>query len=382
MGLALDGAWFVALPDSTTNQAAAQAARLTGLPGASVLLRHATGRPCLIGALTATPVVIAQAGPVSVAVIGCCPVTAADLARLAAGVTRLDDADLLPDRLPGSYHLLVALHGAVRVQGSASGLRRVFHARLDGTAVAGDRAHVLAALTGAGLDTEQMAVHLLRFTPPALSGSLWQTVTAVPAGSAAHLEAGGTVRIRRWWQPPEPDLPIAQAAPALADALAEAVAARVPAGGVVAADLSGGLDSTPLCFLAQDAARERDARLITIRKEVDDPAHDDAAWAAKAAAHLDAEHVVTAPGELPTWFAGVAEPIAGLDEPLGAVSSLHEIRAVAALLARHGASAHLSGFGGDELTLTGDGYLHDLARIRPLALWPRLRQVRARRRWP
>ncbi|WP_157548954.1 asparagine synthase-related protein [Nonomuraea candida] len=376
--------WFTVLPDSPA--AASVARRLAAVAGATVVLRHPSGRPCLIGSFPHDPVVSATAGPVRLAVIGHCPVTAAALERHAARLDHLDDADRLARALAGSVHLVVAHQGRVRVQGSASGLRRVFHTRLPaGTegspGMAADRADVLAALIGAEVDPEHLALRLLTFLPPALSAPLWKGVHAVPPGSAACLEAGGAVRVRRWWSPPEPRLSLEQAAPALADALRDAVAARVPAGGVVAADLSGGLDSTPICFLAQDAARRRDTRQLTVRYRVDDPAHDDEAWARLAAAHLDGEHLVLGFDEMPARYEGVADPVTGLDEPLPLLFGWRRESAVAGLLAGRGARVRLSGHGGDEVTQPLPCYLHDLAIVRPLALPARLRAFRAQSRW-
>jgi asparagine synthase (glutamine-hydrolysing) len=370
--------WFVVLPDSATGTGVRR------LLGGGTVLDYASGRPCLV---TASPrgvnhsVVRAQAGGVRLAVIGDTPVTATWLENLAVRIDCLEDADAVAARLPGSFHLVAVVGDRVRVQGTASGLRRIFFTRLGGAVVAGDRASVLAALTGARVDVESLAVRLLGLVPAPLATPLWEGVSAVPPGSAAHIDPVG-VRLRAWWAPPEPEVPLSRGAPAFAAALEEAVNARVGPGMVVACDLSGGLDSTPLSFLADAAVRRCDGRLVTFARGVGDPAHDDAAWARRALRHLSGEHVRTRPGEPAGWFADVATPVRGLDEPMYPLHPLACKIGTAALLAAHGARVHLTGHGGDELAVVPHCHLHDLARARPASLWPRLRAGRARERWP
>ncbi|MFD0475473.1 asparagine synthase-related protein [Nonomuraea thailandensis] len=246
--------------------------------------------------------------------------------------------------------------------------------------MAADRAVLLAALDAAGLDPDQLLLRLLPCPPPSLPGAMWKGVHAVPPGEAVRLSPRGPAVHSRWWRPPEPALGIDRTAPCRA--LAGSVACRVRPGEPIAADLSGGLDSTPLCFLAEAAARERGARLITVRQLVDDAAHDDELWARPAAGLLDGEHLTVAPAELPARYAAVAVPVEGLDEPLMELSTLPRLTACAALLARHGARVHLAGHGGDQVTTLPSNMLHDLVGPRPRAWWPQLRQLRAQRRWP
>jgi asparagine synthase (glutamine-hydrolysing) len=371
----LSGEEFAVLPDSDAGEAFAGA-----LDGA-VVLSYASGRPCLLAA-SPGEVVHGEAGHARLAVIGTCPVSAGRLQQMAARLDRVEDADAVAAALSGSFHLIAVVGGRVRVQGTASGMRRVYYVRAgDGAVAASDRAAVLAALTGAGVDEEALAARLLIMVPPALSGPLWEGVAMVPPGDAAHIDANG-VRLRTWWRAPEPELSLEEGAPVLRAALTEAVAVRVGEGAVVASDLSGGLDSTPISFLAAAAAAERSAELITSVHTIDDPAHDDLEWAAKARAYLPGRHWVARPDELPKWFAGAAEALPALDEPTRWLRALARERATSALLAGRGAAVRLTGHGGDEVTLLPDCYLHDLARRHPTALWPHLREQRAKARWP
>ena len=149
--------------------------------GVRPVICHPSGRPWLVD-LSETDVVIASAGTVSVAVIGTTSVTATRLSELASQVRAISDVDKIARALPGSFHLVAAVNGQVRVQGSVSGLRRVYHARWDGIPVAADRADYLARLIDADICYAALAVHVAcGLTPPPLGEqSLWSGIAAVP----------------------------------------------------------------------------------------------------------------------------------------------------------------------------------------------------------
>ena len=73
----------------------------------------------------------------------------------------LADLDRLRAGLSGSFHLVAAIHGGVRVQGSVSGLRRVFYTERGQLTVAADRADVLAGLGGLAVDEQWLAARLV-----------------------------------------------------------------------------------------------------------------------------------------------------------------------------------------------------------------------------
>ncbi|MFF4906269.1 asparagine synthase-related protein [Streptomyces sp. NPDC001260] len=186
---------------------------------------------------------------------------------------------------------MAALDGRTRVQGTASGLRLVFHAEIDGVRVAATRADTLADALGLAPDVEELAVRLLWPAPyPLFERSMWRGITAVPPEDALVVGADGrTARHTRWWTPPEPVRPLEEAAPLIRQALEEAVAARTRQGGVVSSDLSGGLDSTSVCLLADRSP----ARVVAGTWPGRDPADTDLQWAQRAMRHLpDVEHVV------------------------------------------------------------------------------------------
>ncbi|SDD36226.1 asparagine synthase-related protein [Actinokineospora iranica] len=372
MGTAAGG--WLALPDR------AAAARLPGIPDAVV--DHPSGRPWLVGDLTrggVDRVVAATAGDVTLVVVGATTATAEWLRAWAGRVNSLSDVDEVAARLHGSVHLLASIGGRVRVQGSVSGVRAVAYARIDGITVAADRADPLAALTGAGVDEVGLAACLLPISSAALTGSVWRGVRLLATDSWLELDRAGHERVVRWWSPPEPRLGLAEGAARLRHALDQAVRARVGPGGHAGADLSGGLDSTPLCFLAADAVAG--GGLTTVRVAVADRAHDDHVWAARAARSLPGNHHVFGGADMPGMFAEVGEPVSGVDEPVRWIRSVARLRFTAGWLAERGAGAHLTGHGGDEILVPKPNYLHDLSVRRPALVARRFTALRAGKRW-
>ncbi|WP_426568193.1 lasso peptide isopeptide bond-forming cyclase [Streptomyces canus] len=359
---------------------AAAVARSFARPG-SRTLPHASGRPWLVGRWHDDEVVTARAGDAALAVVGCCPVDADELRRRAARLRDLAELDALARSLPGSFHLVAALDGRVRVQGTASGLRLVFHAEIDGVRVAASRADTLAFTLGLEPDAGELAVRLLWPAPYPLSEtSLWPAVTAVPPQDAVVVAADGrTARHTRWWTPPEPVRPLAEGAPLIRAALEDAVDARTRQGGVVSCDLSGGLDSTSVCFLAARSP----ARVVAGTWPGRDPADTDLYWAERAAGHLpQVEHVVWDADASPLVYDDLLGIDDLLDEPtIGVMDRSRVLHHLPALAAR-GSRLHLTGIGGDHVAWCSEAYYHRLVRARPLFGLRQLRGFRALWQWP
>ena len=251
-------------------------------PGVAAL-RRPSGRPWLIGRWEPGELVHAVAGPCRVALLGCAAVSRDRLADQLARARDLAGLDRLALETPGSFHLVAEIDGHQRVQGTASGLRRVFHAMLggDGGIIAGDRADVVAAL--AGLERLDLTALVLCLVDPVAphpldDRPLWLGLTAVPPDHWLCVTRRGTPRNgatagthRRWWRPPEPT----STSPRGRRRCGSAGDRRGGAHGrrrTVTADLSGGLDSTPLRFLAAAGP----ATVVPYTGMGRDPADDDA----------------------------------------------------------------------------------------------------------
>ncbi|MGY0057178.1 asparagine synthase-related protein [Streptomyces sp. LZ34] len=319
-------------------------------------------------------------GPVRLVVIGFCPVTTGRLDELCRRVRTLTDVDAVARALPGSFHLVAAVDATTRVQGSVTGLRQVFHTRLGEVPIAADRADVLAVMTGAGVDAGALAARVVcggMLPPPLADRSVWAGVSTVAPDHCLLLEPG-RARQSRWWRPPDPELGLEAGAAALRAALITAVDGRRRDRGGLSADLSGGMDSTSLSFLA---ARHTPA-LLTFRWAEAEAGNDDSHFAAQAARSLpDAHHLVVAQDELPPIFTDPAA-LADTERPYLFPRTLARVRYTARLLAEHGSRWHLAGHGADELFSAFPGYLHRLARRHPLTAVRHLRGHRALSRWP
>ena len=251
--------WFAVLEDHESAGPVGAALRAQ----ATHELSHPTGRPLLIGCWPQGTVTTGQAGQTRLALIGQHAITPSQLADAAGRVRALADVDRLAASLAGSSHLVASVAGHVRVQGTVTGVRRVFHARIGGTAVAADRADILAGLLDAGLDTQRLALHLLEphILYPLAGQPIWQGVAVVPTNHYLVLEGDGRHRLVRSWTPPEPVVSMAEGAPALREALSAAVATRTRGHELVSCDL-GGLDSTSLCSLAARGESKVDRKSV------------------------------------------------------------------------------------------------------------------------
>ncbi|MER6025325.1 asparagine synthase-related protein [Streptomyces sp. NPDC001851] len=366
-----DAGWqyFVALPDGQGANAA-----IGRLPtdGVRIWLRHRSGRPFVAGRLAEDRVLTAERGDTRLAVIGHCSATQDELAAAAARIDEVTDLDRLGLAWAGSYHLVASVRGRLRLQGTASGLRRIFHGELGALTVAADRADVLATVLDAPPDPALLALRTLDALPHPL-GDLppWREVSAVPAGWYLALPPHGRgPLVTRWWQAPEPVRSLTEGGQLLRQALDDAVRVRAHGTQSLSADLSGGMDSTSIALLA---ARHRPS-LTTLTMENDDQADDDAEWAGQAAAGLpDLNRIVYSSRELPQFFGGLMALDGVPDEPSTALLSAPRLRAVRERARAHGSRLHLDGLGGDQLLCGHPAYHHDLVRRRPLLAAQRLR---------
>ncbi|MET9292367.1 asparagine synthase-related protein [Streptomyces sp. NPDC003077] len=358
------GEWFVVLADGEASFAAARALR----PFASRVIRHASGRPWLMGRWPDRAMTFARAGDARVVVAGDCPANPLYLRERLTQVRTVAEAEKVVEGMPGSYHLVASAGGRVRVQGTLAAVRRVFRARAGGAVVASDRAEILARLTEADWDPQWLA---LRLTGVAMPFPLhetvpWRGVRAVPADHWLELGADGQATERLRWRAPEAELSLPRGALVVRQALAAAVSARTAGVDTVSADLSGGMDSSSLAFLAARGP----ARVVTYRWAERDPADADARYAKLAAGRLPRARHVVDPADGPALCAGLGPKAAGdgeAGEPFGWVCSQGRIEHTARTMAGAGSRLHLTGHGGDELFRPGGHtHLHDLLRRRPL----------------
>ena len=368
--------WFAILEDHASARPIGAALRAQ----ANRELSHPSGRPWLVGCWPDDMVTIAQAGTTRLAVIGQHAITSRELSGTAGRVREIADLDGLAASLTGSSHLVASVAGQVRVQGTVTGVRRVFHARIGAAAVAADRADVLAGLLDAELDAQRLALHLLEphILYPLAGQPIWRGVAVLPTDHYLVLDGGGRHRLVRAWAPPDPEVPMAEGAPALREALSAAVTSRTAGRELVSCDL-GGLDSTSLCSLAARG----NSKVVAYTAASADPLADDVAWAVRTVAGLgNVEHHVIPAGEMPLPYHGLLAMDDQLDEPCSAAVERERWLIIARRAAARGSRLHLAGFGGDELLYGSLAHLHSLLRSSPRIALGHLRGFAAKYRWP
>jgi asparagine synthase (glutamine-hydrolysing) len=366
--------WFAALPDHDGSLAVA------ALFGPSVQsVPHPSGRPWLIGRWDEADMVIATVGRASLALLGTTSVSAAELTRWAARVRDVRELDRLGAGTAGSTHLLATVDGQVRAQGSVTGVRRVFHARLGPLTLAADRADLLAELTNATVDERRLALRLLHpgLPFPLSELTMWPGISALPADSYLHLRPTGEGSARRWWSAPEPARTLAEGAVLLRAALRDAVAVRTAGGGQLSADMSGGLDSSAILALAVRGP----VSVSTLTTTTGDPADEDPLYADRLAASLPGlQRQVATTEELPLPYDGAFDPHPPTDEPDCGLELRAGLTEPARRFAGH-SRLHLTGHGGDDVLSCTPTYLHRLVRTNPRVGWEHLRGYRALGRW-
>ncbi len=372
---------FLILPDRPD---AAPAAGVTSDGPSRRIVPHASGRPWIVGNWADEECTLITAGTRMLVLFGRTRVDAGAAARALGGARSPHDLDPLARRLPGSVHLLASIDGRVRAQGSVATTRQIFHARVGGMTLAADTPAPLTALTGAALDNDAVALRLMAPGAPwPLSlRTVWQGVTQLDVASWLDIGADGQDRTVRWWRAPAADIAVQDAAGMLRTVLREAVAVRAEGHDTISADLSGGLDSTSLCFVAADTG----SRLLTHHWKPLDPANDDTLWAERAAALLPAAHhrfVRATDG--PDWFEDFQD--SGATRPADAEGPLLWSRNRARMeqsiqsFAAEGSDIHLMGVGGDELFSVSPGHFWSLVRTAPLQGIPAVNRCRVLNRW-
>lgn len=392
---------FVVLPD---NPAGAALAAEADIP-ATQRIDHASGRPWILGDWPPGEATLVTAGGRRLVFLGPTRVDGPAMTASLGTMGSPHDLDAVASRLPGLFHLAASMDGTTRVQGSVSGARQVFTAVVDGVTVAASSVGLLLRLTKAPIDEAVLATWLL-----APGGAPWplaqrpvrRGIEPLATGHWLLLDAAGRSAQVRWWRLPPATRSLSEGAMAVRSALAEALAVRVNASSVISADLSGGLDSTTLCFLAASAGADASpdpnpgadngtgngadpgVKLVTYHVTPLDGANEDAVWAEKAAALLPAaRHYVLPAHRAENWFdvGYTGRPNVDPEGPATWAAGLAHIQDLARRAAAEGATLHLTGLGGDELFGRMPGSVWSLARTRPVSGLRLVNRYRLANRW-
>jgi asparagine synthase (glutamine-hydrolysing) len=342
---------------------------------------HPSGRPWIAGCWLPDECFVACAGSHALALFGVHDATIAHVEASLAVARSIAELTTFGSSLRGSFHLVASVGGEVRVQGSLSGLRRVFRGSLGPVHVAASHADVLGRLSGRAWNPSAIVGRMLYPIEPHPLGLLpiWHEVWPVPEDSWLRLGTDGVASVRHWWSPPEPKMSLTEGATLLRNELSKSVNQYVRARSMVSSDLSGGLDSTPICFLAARGS----APVIAFTSEGSSGSDDDKRWADLAANHLPTvRREIVHAGGLPLPYEQAERSCdLALDEPFLGAMNWRRIVYTAQCLVALGSQMHLTGHGGDEVVSAPEMYIYDFIRANFRHGLQRLREHRAQRRW-
>ncbi|MGB2721396.1 MAG: asparagine synthase-related protein [Rhodococcus sp. (in: high G+C Gram-positive bacteria)] len=362
--------FFVALPD--TPRASALAARLAQV--STTRITHHSGRPWLLGHLTTDRLVTAQVGRTTAAIVGRSDATESRLRRLADDISVPAQAAAAASNFHGSYTTIVSVDGQIYASAAAMETRRIWSARIDGVLVLSDRADVLADLGEFDVDPAAVTIRLLGTMPHPLDRvPLWAEVEPLAGDRYITVDRNGErSRTGTWWYAPQADTSRSDGAVLFRSAVEGSVRARTAPGDPVACDLSGGLDSTPLCYFAAQAQQGVLARTLFN----DDPGgREDLHWARRAIKSMPGVHTheVTSTDDMQDFYEGVDSLDVRLDEPTQAATAGPRIVRMLADDRRKGIRTHITGLGGDHILRGVNAWEHTIVRARPWVGWNRAR---------
>lgn len=371
--------WFCGVADSEAGRQVSAELK----SWATRVVAHPSGRPWLVGSWLPAQLLAVTCGAVRVIVLGTCLISRDEaVAEVERAVSR-GTYDRL-SWLPGNFHLSVSQLQGVTTYTDLAGLRRLFFTEHRSTVIYASHARVLRALTGAAVDEVWLASRLVC---PALAHirerrAPFLRVRPVPPGHRLTVDNNGTATVARRWHVPTDACPLASSGPRLRAELTSAVHGRVRQVSSVTADLSGGLDSTSLSFLAGQSAAATGASMRTLTLPAASPANDDIVFAqAAVASQPEAEHVFVDLGDYPLPYEDLSEP-PPLDEPASFAMSIARVRHVARVLVGLGSQVHLKGDGGDAVLLAPLAYLRRVVRRHPLVAFAHIRMHAALHRRP
>lgn len=388
--------FVVALPDCATESSVADALELNS----DTVYAHPSGRPWLYVKPGPRRVISTREGFAGMRIVLVGPSSASeqDLARVSLISRTAIEALSHLKSFDGSYLTFVSDGETALASGPAMEAQRIFMTDIGGQQVVADRSDILADLGSRDLDAAIVALQMVPSIPhPFRDRSVWQGISMVSGEDYVAINRHGRLAGHdRWWSDPAPVQSRADGAAQLRESLRNAVRTRVSDTDLVTVDLSGGLDSTSVCYFAADLSP---GRVIASTYYTDDPGgREDLDWAIKSLQNMPGvkRHDVQSGTTLPDYFGGLADLGLHIDEPSQVPAAAPRLLHMLHDDEKIGSSVHMTGIGGDHLFRSVPAWDHSIAQRHPRLAWQRaraehvtqgvsrmatLRQLRDRRRY-
>lgn len=337
----------VVLPDAPVPPALLE--RILQCAG-TVLFRHPSGCPWIVGP-DGQRVAYAENRDIAAVLAGnSATLFADDLARLIEGKKSVAELDTVAARLAEGDLVFFAREGnRMRSQAPAFLTRSLCWTTVNGVPLISDDQFTVKSIAGLRPDPAVLASRLTDAEISHAFGlrSVWQGVHTVGPGEWLDSRADRAPRRVVWWRPPRPDRSAAELADDLREAVIEALLLRTNGRREVSADLSGGLDSTTLCFFLGELGIKPHTLFLASA----DVANNDHRWADRAASELGSDHrAVPYDSVIPHLLDERTGTVATAPEGPGiANTALASVPMIEELMGDTGTTLHLNGHAGDAL---------------------------------
>nr|BAL72547.1 lariatin biosynthetic protein [Rhodococcus jostii] len=289
-------------------------------------------------------------------------------------------------QLIGAQWVVAIRKGAVRIQGTVSGLSRVYWSKRGSRFVASNRSRELARLLGSELDPTQVAFRTIHpMQHPFTSSSCWKDLEGVLPGEYLEVTGRSSPRTERWWTPATSYRSLEDGANETAAALFSVVRNQLSDHSAASCDISGGLDSSSIAAIAANAAKSGETHTVLhgTTSVSRDEFNSDADWAIELSKSLKLDsHSFLSWNDMPKEYDDLdALASYDLDEPSIASISHSRFTHLINVARSKGSQVHLTGFGGDELFIGSPTFCVDLFKTQPLLSARLLLTYRAMYRW-
>lgn len=333
---------------------------------------HASGRPWVVGRLLGRRLVYARDRNTQIVVIGSSSADIGQLEQILRKMKTITDLPVLTHGIAGNFVVIASREESIIAFGPVFQTYRLFTCQVNGMPLISDRADMLASICRSRIDRSALALKLISSVPDQhlADRPMWEQIFSCPGGTYLLVDKNGCLRSAKWWNRPGARLRREEGAELLRDELARAVGARRVGFDHIACDLSGGLDSTPICYLSPTLGRTTAVTYFN-----DDPGgREDLSWARKAIVSMPEieAHVVQSIDDAPQFFGGLRDMSIVFDEPSQVPLAAPRMQYTLEFDAESQIGMHLNGAGGDHLLRGVPVWNHTLARNKPLFAWRRI----------